>query len=102
MVASVRAMSGLAAQLPPQDNTTLLGDSFSYKVVCVNVDVQGANNVLQKNLHELRMTFLWPLLPNGNVGNGRQTFRATISGQQAVNTNSTPWLYFYQPQTYAP
>ena len=99
MVASVRAMSGLAAQLPPQNNNTLLNDAFSYKVVCVNVASPGVNNPY---LHELRMTFLWPILPNGNVGNGRQTFRATIAGQLAVDTNNTPWLYFYQPQTFAP
>jgi len=51
---------------------------------------------LSANLHELRMTFLWPQLPNGKLGNGRQTFRATIAGQIA-RTND---LYFYQSQSF--
>jgi hypothetical protein len=54
---------------------------------------------LTANLRELRLTFLWPLLPNGNVGNGRQTFRTTVAGQ-LVPTNVVPnnVLYFFQPQ----
>ena len=36
---------------------------------------------LAANLRELRLTFLWPLLPNGNPGNGRQTFRTSVAGQ---------------------
>jgi hypothetical protein len=60
---------------------------------------------LAANLRELRLTFLWPLLPNGNTGNGRQTFRTSVSGQ-IVSTN--PYLaidpknalYFFQPQSF--
>ena len=55
---------------------------------------------LAANQRELRMTFLWPLLPNGNTGDGRHPFRTTIGGQ-LVATNNTFWpLYFYQPQTF--
>ena len=99
MVAYVRSMSGLAAEKPPQNNPIMLDDSFSYRVVCVNVPVQVVgNNVLKNNLHELRMTFLWPQRPNGSVGNGRQTFRATIAGQLSQDSDTN--LYFYQPQTF--
>ncbi len=99
MTAYVRAMSGLATDKPPQDNAIVLDGSFTYRVVCVNVPVQGGSAVLQDNLHELRMTFLWPQRPNGSVGNGRQTFRATIAGRLTqVATN--PPLWFYQPQTF--
>lgn len=59
---------------------------------------------LTSNLRELRLTFLWPLLPNGNPGNGRQTFRTSVAGQmvKTVNdiNNPTEWLYFFQPQTF--
>ena len=56
---------------------------------------------LANNLRELRMTFLWPLLYNTNVGSGRQTFRATIAGQLKQDAKDAN-LWFYQPQTYAP
>ncbi len=97
MVASVQAMSGLAAQESPQTNSTILNDAFSYKVVCVNVPAQGVNN--PNNLHELRMTFLWPILPNGQIGSGRQTFRATIAGQLSLAQTNPP-LWYYQPQKF--
>jgi hypothetical protein len=56
---------------------------------------------LAANLHELRLTFLWPLLPNGKTGNGRQTFRTMVAGQ-IVQTNVIPnqMLYFFQPQSF--
>ena len=54
---------------------------------------------LAGNLHELRMTFLWPQLPNGKLGNGHQTFRATIAGQLLPDRNNNN-LYFYQSQSF--
>ena len=50
--------------------------------------------------HELRMTFLWPLLPNGNTGNGRQTFRATIAGQLVHVFTKGVHFYYYQSQSF--
>jgi type II secretory pathway pseudopilin PulG len=52
------------------------------------------------NLHELRLTFFWPIQPNGTVGNGRQTYRTLVAGQ--VNYVSTGFnnLYFYQSQSF--
>ncbi|HXR48222.1 MAG TPA: prepilin-type N-terminal cleavage/methylation domain-containing protein [Candidatus Limnocylindrales bacterium] len=57
---------------------------------------------LTSNLRELRFTFLWPLLPNGAPGNGRQTFRTSVAGQmvQTGDYNNKEWLYFFQPQTF--
>jgi type II secretory pathway pseudopilin PulG len=53
------------------------------------------------NLHELRLTFMWPQLPNGNVGNSRQTFRTLVAGQiMQTNVSGSPWLYFYQSQSF--
>ncbi|MEI9863664.1 MAG: type II secretion system protein, partial [Limisphaerales bacterium] len=55
------------------------------------------------NLHELRLTFLWPVRPNGRLGTGRQTYRALIAGQveqvYQVGINQQP-LYFYQSQSF--
>jgi prepilin-type N-terminal cleavage/methylation domain-containing protein len=118
VVAYVHSLSGPAVEKPPQNNAILVGDSFGYKMICENVPVAVDTNLfnlsnptpaqqqqqlyasnLVANLRELRLTFLWPLLPNGNVGNGRQTFRTTVAGQ-LVPTNVVPnnVLYFFQPQ----
>ena len=62
---------------------------------------------LTANLRELRLTFIWPLLPDSqpprvHYGPGYQTFRTTVAGQLALDTNTVPGmkLYFYQPQTF--
>jgi type II secretory pathway pseudopilin PulG len=106
VVAYVRSFSGLASEKPPQaPDSIMVQNSFTYRVYCVNAAVAfdtnsalaGFNKQLNGNLHELRMTFLWPQLPNGNVGAGRQTFRTSVAGQLApspINGN----LYYYQSQ----
>ena len=58
------------------------------------------DSVLAANLHELRLTFFWPQLPNGNVGSGRQTFRTLITGQIATDLLAGQFLYFYQSQAF--
>lgn len=117
VVAYVRSISGLAAEKPPQDNQIMQEDTFTYRVFCVNAPLAVDTNIfslpttdarriysdqLAANQHELRLTFLWPQLPNGNVGAGRQTFRATIAGQLSRTNyyNSGQWLYFYQSQSF--
>jgi len=154
VVAYVRSLSGPASEKPPQDNPIILGDAFSYKIICNNVpmahyvppvwqtqayklgdnvsyflngqitywrataatraaDVPGGPlpspwtrvlypQALDENSHELRLTFLWPLLPNGNTGNGRHTFATTVAGQLVTNTvpNTSQLLYFFQPQSF--
>jgi prepilin-type N-terminal cleavage/methylation domain-containing protein len=113
IVAYVRSLSGVAAEKPPQTNDIMVADSFSYRVLCVNAPVPVAGNYfslpaeqqkyLQQlfvNQHELRMTFLWPQLPNGKVGSGRLTFRATIAGQTIITNDSGRKLYFYQSQSF--
>jgi type II secretory pathway pseudopilin PulG len=54
------------------------------------------------NLHELRLSFLWPLLPSGNTGAGRHTFATTVAGQIVTNAvpNTSQMLYFFQPQSF--
>ena len=105
ITAYVRSISGLASGMPPQNNDVMIGDTFSYRVYCVNAAVAydtnsslaGFSKQLNGNLHELRMTFLWPQLPNGNVGGGRQTFRVSVAGQLAQNP-ANGVLFYYNPQ----
>jgi type II secretory pathway pseudopilin PulG len=113
VVAYVRSISGPAVEKPPQDNQIIQADAFGYRVLCVNAPVAMDTNVfslplnqqfynrqLAANLHELRLTFFWPQQPNGKLGPGRQTFRASVAGQIAQTVTNTQWLYFYQPQSF--
>jgi prepilin-type N-terminal cleavage/methylation domain-containing protein len=115
VVAYVRSISGPAVEKPPQDNSIVQADAFGYRILVVNAPVpfdmttvaDAYGNVtnaylkqLAFNLHELRLTFLWPQLPNGGVGSGRQTFRTLVAGQIATNIVAGQTLYFYQPQNF--
>jgi prepilin-type N-terminal cleavage/methylation domain-containing protein len=113
VVAYVYSISGPAVEKPPQDNGLVRDESFSYKMIVDNLPVAVAPDAfnspnlidqsyarnLTANLHEVRLAFLWPLLPNGNVGYGRQTFRTLVAGQLAPDFYNTN-LYFYQPQIF--
>ncbi|HEY5043089.1 MAG TPA: hypothetical protein VIK53_13925 [Verrucomicrobiae bacterium] len=117
--ACVRSISGLAAGKPPQNNAIMVGDTFSYRIFCVNAPValdtntlvttsaafSPFNQQLSFNQHELRMTFLWPQLPNGSLPpvftTRPQTFRVTIAGQLSRQFYNGLNLYFYQPQAFA-
>ena len=55
---------------------------------------------IANTVHELRLTFLWPQLPDGGLGAGRQTFRTMVAGQLVTNNVAGQWLYFYQPQSF--
>jgi type II secretory pathway pseudopilin PulG len=107
VVAYVRCISGLATEKPPQNNATIVGDTFSYRAYCVNAAV-GQDNIsaafnkqLNGNLRELRLTLLWPQLPTGKLpaNPSHQTYRATIAGQLAQDPTNT-FLYFYHPQSF--
>jgi len=112
MVAYVRALSGSAVEKAPQNNAAVLDNAFTYKMIVQNTPyvpidpVQLANRavqILQTNSRDLRLTFRWPLLPNGEVGNSRQTFRAFTGGwlfpdKDPIFTGQK--LFFFQPSTY--
>ena len=57
---------------------------------------------LAANLHELRLTFFWPIQPNGKVGTGRQSYRTLVAGQigHVYNPINKFDLYFYQSQSF--
>jgi hypothetical protein len=129
IVANVRAISGSAVEKAPQDNDQILADAFSYRMIpeivpyvpfdpnSTNFNAPFTNGMsfqqlvartnytlvmsnLQANLHDLRLTFRWPLLPNGNAGNYRQTFRAMAGGQMATWITNGHQVYFFQPSLY--
>src|SRR5665213_2659475 len=99
VVAYVRSINGPAFEKPPQDNPILQQDSFSYRIYCVNAPVAVDTNIfntliypngppaysqqLAANLRELRLTFLWPVLPNGNLPAQpfHATYRTLVAGQ---------------------
>jgi type II secretory pathway pseudopilin PulG len=55
---------------------------------------------LSSALRELRLMFLWPQLPNGSVGAGRQSFRTMVAGQITQTNDNGQFLYFYQAQSF--
>ena len=108
IVAYVHSISGPAIEKPLQDNDIVRGDSFGYRLLCVNAPVadrpltnlHGRVNdyytrQLAANLHELRLTFLWPQQPNGSVGPGRQTFRTLVAGQDRDQPSLTGRFYIF-------
>jgi len=110
VVAYVRSINGPAFEKPPQDNPILQQDSFSYRIFFVNAPVAvdtnavanpGYTRQLAASLRELRLTFLWPVLPNGKLPAQpfHATYRTLVAGQvvqDAANAN----LFFYQPQSF--
>ncbi len=58
---------------------------------------------LMANLYDVRLTFRWPVLPNGNLGNNRLVFRTMASGQlletREPNFDNIP-IFFFDPRTY--
>jgi type II secretory pathway pseudopilin PulG len=56
---------------------------------------------LQADLNQIRLRFRWPVLPNGQVANGRQVFRGSASGTTSpvgltIGGVTIP-LYYIQP-----
>jgi type II secretory pathway pseudopilin PulG len=58
---------------------------------------------LQTNLYDVRLRFQWPLLPNGSVGVGRQTFRTLAGGAMTSYPLNLFGIqaYFIQPQLFS-
>jgi type II secretory pathway pseudopilin PulG len=114
MVAFVYSMSGPAVEKPPQSNGSLIRQSsFSYGLICENLPVPMDTNAasspygmeLAANLHELRLTFLWPLLPDSqpprvHYGTGHQTYRTMVAGQIIQTNINSRLMYFFQPQSF--
>lgn len=112
----VRSLSGLAAEKPPQNNAILRGNSFSYRIICVNAPEPADTNVMWNgksafenqlggNVRQFRLLFQWPLLPNQSVPSihNNLTFRSDVAGA-LVSTNdyfgNGMQLYFCQSQSF--
>ncbi len=105
IVAYVRALSGLATEKPPQDNQLMVNDAFTYRMLVVNAPVAmdsssydaPYNQQIWKNQRELRLSFFYPVQPNGSVGPNQLTFRTTVAGTLLPTfvNNQLPFLYFY-------
>ena len=138
VVAYVRSMSGPVAEKAPQTNSAMQDLGLSYRLICDvtpygtnffdpvwlyrgNLNTNSADYIakynysnvirtLEGNLHDIRLTFRWPLLPNGDVGPGRQVYRTMVGGLlQGTNEFGYPsgypagftnFLFFFQPRTY--
>ena len=107
IIAFVRALSGPASEKPPQTNSEVRLDAFSYRMICENMPIAASDgntphgHRLTNNLSELRLTFRWPLSATGVPGNGRQTFRAQVGGHLLATNDVLHPLYFFEPQTFA-
>jgi hypothetical protein len=111
VTAYMRAISGNASEKPPQTDANIRDLAFAYRLTAEltpyaagDAAFTGTNlvaNNLQKSLYELRLTFRWPLFPNGSIGNGKLTFRTLASGN-VQNMVGTPKLFFVQPSTFIP
>jgi type II secretory pathway pseudopilin PulG len=136
VVATFRSMSGPAVEKAPQTNGVIQDLGLAYRVIA-DVSPFGTNfydpgtlnraglatnspdfiakvnysNVLRNlsvNLRDVRLTFRWPLLPNGDVGPSRQVYRTMVGGTQYVTNDfdnsgrplGVANLYFFQPRNY--
>jgi hypothetical protein len=114
-VAFVRALSGSATEKSPQSDPSVQGLAFSYRLIS-EVDtlplptpdplapVTFTNTPYAKNLlanvHEVRLLFRWPLLPDLNAGNGRQSYRSLVGGQLMKTNVMGQTLHFFEPTTF--
>jgi hypothetical protein len=103
-IAHVRAISGPAAE--KSQNANMQDFSFRYLMRVVvqqfaTPSVQDSPDLpgVLENLHELRLTFNWPIVGDRSdptkvrVGNNRQTVRTLVSGEMMQTNN----LLFFRP-----
>jgi len=102
-VATVRAISGAISEKGPA--TAEVAFRYQLQVQIMPFDPPPGNTndpprlqgVLANKLHEIRLLFRWPILPNGSLGNGRQLFRSQVSGDFQTVTNNNTIYYFLRP-----
>ena len=104
--ADIRALSGPVVDKFPQQDPNIRELAFGYRLIpeIVPAPMLETTSVLaltlRTNLHELRLQFRWPLLPNG-PGNNRLTYRTMLNASMTSEfytdaTNMRP-LYFFNP-----
>ncbi|HZR19980.1 MAG TPA: type II secretion system protein [Verrucomicrobiae bacterium] len=121
VVAVFRSMSGPAAEKPPQINPTMQELALNYRVIAdvsgygtnffdpswtngINTNFYRVITNFQLNLHDVRLTFLWPVLPSGKLGSGRQVYRTTVGGHLLYEPTNSPnsqyYYWFFQPRNF--
>jgi type II secretory pathway pseudopilin PulG len=110
VTAYMRAISGNASEKPPQSDSGIQGFAFSYRVTAevtpyitpptTNILGQQIYDNLNSSLFQLRLTFRWPLLPNGGVGRGKLVFSTMASGSLLETNILGQNYYFIQPSTF--
>jgi hypothetical protein len=60
----------------------------------VDPDAKALAKARAENLHELRLAFRWPLLPGGQLGRSRKTFRTHVSGRLVNDPDASAFFYF--------
>ena len=111
VTAYMRAISGNASEKPPQTDSGIQNFAFSYRLTAEltpyitppttnNFLGQQIYDNLNNSLFELRLTFRWPLLANGGVGQGKLTFRTLASGSLLATNIGGQNCYFIQPSTF--
>ncbi len=91
----VKAIRGKAVSNPTLTNYLDPAIVINANLVQERVNRSFVASLLHANMYEARLFFRWPLLPgkdsNGiqNVGNGRQTYRLTMSGSLQPTTAPT-------------
>jgi type II secretory pathway pseudopilin PulG len=106
--AIVRSMNGPAADTGPDAQDL----SFRYKLTCEirpfnTLDPTfTTNNLLleihSNHVHEVRLTFRYPLLSADRTGTGRKVFRAVVSGRLQPYTNDVNEItWFFRPERFA-
>jgi len=125
--AFVRALSGPAVEKAPQQNPSVKDLAFRYRLLSEVIPYRnwsanwtdfvyarnaglGTNEVvarsntwqvaqmMQNNMHEVRLLFRWPVTARREAGNHRQSFRTVIGGALTNENRSRRW--FVQPGTY--
>jgi type II secretory pathway pseudopilin PulG len=117
VIVCFRSMSGPASEKFPQNNAELQKFALSYRMLPEVVTFGTSDRAqnwgspnLRNNLHEVRLTFRWPLERGTNAPYG-QVFRTLVGGSlQETNELSFPRpdlsrpsgydLYFFQPGAY--
>lgn len=87
----MRAMSGIVA-----DQGTNQITSFRYRMFCHVTNAPVLSGPVAGSLYEVRLTFRWPVLPNGGLGDGRRTYRTLVAGDM-LHQGSSPLLHFIEP-----
>ena len=98
--AIVRAFSGPAAEKGADPNVRDL--AFKYLLRVDNREfVTGYDpyspdaGTLANRLHELRLSFAWPVLAGGRTGNSRQVLRTLVSAENVAVTNNNQTYWFF-------